>query len=111
MKKAVLIIWRQSVTCFGWALLYLALSGGSNLAGEVNSFKLAGLKLLPKPWDKAGNFAKLEQFAQRAATAVADFIVTSEGYLEGYGANRKLSPPPTRECYLEVAESMDGPWI
>jgi predicted amidohydrolase len=111
MTKSIPIDWRQTVFCFGWALLCVVLTGSFTLATEVKSFNLAALKLLPKPWDKAGNFAKLELYARRAAAAGADFIVTPEGYLEGYAVNRKLSPPPTRERYLEVAEPMDGPWI
>jgi hypothetical protein len=43
-----------------WFLPQFILSGASVLAGEVKAFTLAGLKLLPTPWDRAANFAKLE---------------------------------------------------
>jgi predicted amidohydrolase len=72
---------------------------------------MAGLKLLPARWDKAANFAKLDDYARRAVAAGAEFVVTPEGYLEGYVGNFKMNPDLTREKYLAVAEPLDGPWM
>jgi predicted amidohydrolase len=94
-----------------WVQLELLLGSALLLASDVKSFNLAGLKLLPKPWDKAANFAKLDQYARKAAASGADFIVTPEGYLEGYVGNDKLTPSLTLDRYREVAEPADGPWI
>jgi hypothetical protein len=66
---------------FCWVQLQLVLASALFLAGEVKSFNLAGLKLLPTPWDRAANFAKLEKYDRKASAAGADFIVTPEGYL------------------------------
>ncbi|NWG12033.1 MAG: carbon-nitrogen hydrolase family protein [Acidobacteria bacterium] len=78
---------------------------------ESAGFTLAGLKLLPARWDKAANFAKLDAVTRRAVSAGAEFIVTPEGYLEGYVGNAKMNPGLTRERYLDVAEPLDGPWM
>jgi len=95
---------------YSWLLL--AIVWGSALAAdEVKSFNLAGLKLLPTPWDRAANFAKLERYARKAKAAGADFIVTPEGYLEGYVGNDKMTPSLTLDRYRDVAEPVDGKWI
>jgi predicted amidohydrolase len=73
------------------------------------SFTLAGLKVKPEPWDKAGNFEKLERFATRAAGVGAEVVVTPEGFLEGYVWNDDNPQVFSREKYLEVGESVDGP--
>jgi len=88
--------------------LQLVLGCAFVFAGEVKSFNLAGLKLIPKPWDRAANFAKLEHYARKAAAAGADFIVTPEGYLEGYVGNDKLTPSLTLDRYHEIAEPVDA---
>jgi hypothetical protein len=74
--------WKRWIARFCWVQLQLVLGSAFVLADEVKSFNLAGLKLIPIPWDKAANFAKLEHYARKAAAAGADFIVTPEGYLE-----------------------------
>lgn len=78
---------------------------------ETITFRLAGLKLLPTQWDKAANFAKLEKWTRKAVAAGADFVVTPEGYLEGYVGNSKIGKGLTRERYFEIAEPLDGPWM
>jgi predicted amidohydrolase len=75
------------------------------------TFMFAGLKLLPAKYDKAANFARLDAAARKAAAAGAEFIVTPEGYLEGYVGNTKMNPELTREKYLAIAETADGPWM
>ena len=78
--------WRLLATRFCGVLLQLVLGCSIVLAGEVKSFNLAGLKLLPTPWDRAANFAKLERYTRKAAAAGADFIVTPEAILRGTSA-------------------------
>src|SRR5262245_43001475 len=98
-------MWRTRLCC---APLQLVLGTALLLSGEMKSFNLAGLKLLPTPWDKAANFNKLENYARKAAAAGADFIVTPEGYLEGYVGNDKMNPSLSPERYREIAEPADG---
>jgi predicted amidohydrolase len=89
----------------------VTLSAGITRPAEPVSFMFAGLKLLPARWDKAANFSKLDTVARRAAAAGAEFIMTPEGYLEGYVGNAKMNPELTREKYLTAAEPLDGPWM
>jgi len=84
-------------------------------AGEVEParppFLVAGLKLIPKPGDKAGNYVKFERVAHEAAAAGAKILVTSECYLDGYLGNTRRNPGATRAMLLEVAETVDGPHV
>jgi predicted amidohydrolase len=100
-------VWRALVGLAGLAIL----CSEAARPAEPRSFVLAGLKLLPARGDKAANFAKLENYARRAVAAGAEFIVTPEGYLEGYIGNTKMNPDLTREKYLAAAEPLDGPWM
>jgi predicted amidohydrolase len=72
------------------------------------SFNLAGLRVLPTPWDKSGNFHKLDQFARRAARDGADVVVTPEGFLEGYVWNDDNPKNFSREQYFKIGETTDG---
>ena len=72
---------------------------------------LAGLKVLPTPWDKDGNFGKLDRFARLAAADGAHVVVTPEGFLEGYVWNDDNPKDFSRERYFEAGESIDGPLL
>lgn len=72
---------------------------------------MAGLCVTPKPWDKQGNFAKLELFAKKAAADGAQLVVTPEGFLEGYLWQDDDPQEFTREQYLEVGESIEGDFV
>ncbi len=111
MKDEPAEYWRIWTRRLCWVQLQFVFAGALFLAGEVKSFNLAGLKLLPTPWDRAANFAKLEHYARKAAAVGADFIVTPEGYLEGYVGNDKMNPSLTLDRYRDVAEPVDGQWI
>jgi predicted amidohydrolase len=76
--------------------------------GEA-SLALAGLRVLPTPWDKQGNFALLERFARQAAADGAQLVVTPEGFLEGYVWNDDNPQDFSREKYFDVGEPFDGP--
>lgn len=74
-------------------------------------YTVASLKLIPKPGDKAANFARFEQYARQAAAAGAQLIVTSECYLDGYLGHKKMHPEMTLEKLAAIAESTDGPYV
>jgi predicted amidohydrolase len=72
---------------------------------------VAGLCVTPRPWDKQGNFAKLELFVKKAAVDGAQLVVTPEGFLEGYLWQDDDPQEFTREEYLGVGESVDGEFV
>jgi predicted amidohydrolase len=74
-------------------------------------FTVACLKLIPKPGDKAGNYARFERFAREAAAGGAQLIVTSECYLDGYLGHKKMHPEMTLEKLLAASETVDGPYL
>ncbi|MGB7050272.1 MAG: carbon-nitrogen hydrolase family protein [Acidimicrobiales bacterium] len=74
-----------------------------------SSFTLAGLKVIPKAWDKQGNFDKLEHFARRAAGEGAQVVVTPEGFLEGYVWHDDNPKDFSRAQYFDAGETIDGP--
>ena len=88
--------------------VFVVLSLGLLSAGDV-TFTIAGLRMMPQPWDKAANLVKLDRYAREAAGKGADLAFTPEGFLEGYVANSKVNHGVTREQYLAVGEPIDGP--
>jgi predicted amidohydrolase len=91
-------------------LCFPIMSEQRNNIGTI-SFNLAGLKLIPTPWDKQANFEKLERWTRKAASDGADFVVTPEGYLDGYTVNAKLRKDSTMEKVRAIAEPVDGPLL
>jgi predicted amidohydrolase len=87
------------------------LSASLAMGAEPVSFIVAGLQLVPEPWDKAANLAKLESYARRAAAQGAQVILTPEGFLEGYVGNRNRTKNLTWEKYRRAGESLDGPLL
>jgi len=82
-----------------------------NRVGEGTPFVLAGLAVTPTPWDRDGNFEKLELFATKAAAEGAEVVVTPEGFLEGYLWNDDFPQHFSRDEYLAVGETLDGPLL
>lgn len=76
-------------------------------AGDL-TLTVAGLRIMPQPWDKAANLNKLERYAREAAAKGAELAFTPEGFLEGYVANVKVHPGVTAEKYLAIGEPIDG---
>lgn len=66
---------------------------------------------MPMRWDKQSNFAKLDKFARQAASHGAQFVVTPEGFLEGYVGNEKANRDLTRERYFDIGEPVNGPYL
>ncbi len=93
-------------------LLFLALVAAAlaAVAARAAPITVASLKLIPKPGDKAGNYARFEQFAREAAGGGAKLIVTSECYLDGYLGHKKMHPEMTFEKLASFAETVDGPY-
>ena len=92
-------------------VLALCLCSTLTLRAADSSFVVATLKVMPVTGDKAANYALFEKLARRAAGAGADFIVTPEGYLDGYLGSPKIAPGITHEKLLASADPIDGPWL
>lgn len=75
------------------------------------AFTVAGLRVAPKAWDKAHNFALLDKYARDASRQGASLVVTCEGFLDGYVSNPHYAPTVTSEKLLEISEPLDGPWL
>ena len=75
------------------------------------SFVVAGLSVMPEPWDKEANYRKLERYTREAAGRGAQVVISPEGFLEGYVGNEKRTPGLTRERYLAAGERIDGPLL
>src|SRR5437867_9880726 len=84
------------------------LLAGAATAGNL-SFTIAGMRVTPERWNKQANLAKIERYAREAAAAGAALVVTPEGFLEGYVGNDHANKDLTREKYLAVGETIDGP--
>ncbi len=89
------------------ALLCAGLAG----AADPVSFTIAGLQMMPEPWNKEANYAKLERYARQAAAQGAQVVVTPEGFLEGYVGNRGRTKDLTWERYAAAGERLDGPLL
>jgi predicted amidohydrolase len=87
----------------------LALAAGLHAAPI--SFTVAGLRVTPERWDKEANFAKLVKYAHEAKARGATFVITPEGFLEGYVANTHANPDTTEQRYRGIGEGIDGPLI
>lgn len=94
------------------ALLFAAAtSAGTAADGESPSFLVAAMRVEPTMWDKEANFQLLEKYARIAAGHGAQLFVTGECFLDGYTGNRKRNPRMSREEYLAVGETIDGPLL
>ena len=89
-----------------FAIIFLGVI--SAWAGDV-TLTIAGLRIMPQPWDKAANLAKLDRYAREAAAKGAELAFTPEGFLEGYVGNSKANRGVTREQYFAIGETIDGP--
>ena len=90
--------------------LALALLAACLQAAPI-SFTVAGLRVTPERWDKEANFAKLARYAREAKARGAAFVITPEGFLEGYVGNTHANPETTEARYRAAGEGIDGPLI
>jgi predicted amidohydrolase len=81
------------------------------LAVDPVSFTIAGLQMMPEPWNKQANYAKLERYARQSAAQGAQVVLTPEGFLEGYVGNRGRTRDLTWERYQTAGERLDGPLL
>jgi predicted amidohydrolase len=86
-------------------------SAAESSTKRERDFLVAGLRVTPKTWDKAHNFALLEKYARDAARQGASLVVTCEGFLDGYASNPSYAPDVTHQRLLDVSEPLDGPWL
>ena len=75
------------------------------------AIKAAAISLKPRPWDKAYNADKLEQYFRQAARTKAELLVATEGMLDGYVTKQVIFDPTLAPRMLELAEPIDGPYI
>src|SRR4051812_12392526 len=99
----------MSLRFFARVLLLLS-SSFAALAAD-HSFVVASLKVMPVTGDKPANYALFEKLARRAAAAGADFVVTPEGYLDGYLGSPQIAAGITHEKLLAAADPIDGEWL
>ncbi len=95
------------------SILCLVMAAAST-AAEIreSAFVIAGLRMLPERWNKQANFDKIERFAREAAGRGAQLVITPESFLDGYVANSGQNTPfHSREKYLAVGETIDGPYL
>ncbi len=93
-----------------WAIGLFAAAAQAAAAAEPD-FVVAAMRVQPKPWDKAHNFALLEHYAKEAVAQKASLVVTCEGFLDGYTSNPHFVPDLTHEKFVENCEPLDGPWL
>lgn len=82
-----------------------------NTPEQPQKFLVAAMRVMPQRFEKEYNFELLRRFATEAAQKRAKLVVTCEGFLDGYTSNTKFTPGLTREKYLEIGETLDGPYM
>lgn len=73
--------------------------------------KVAAISLKPRKWDKPYNADKLEAFFRRAARHTPQFIVATEGVLEGYVVIQAIDDAQKAAAMVDIAEPIDGPYV
>ena len=84
----------------------------------MNNIRVASTSVLPKKWDKAQNWVRIENLVRRAVTeGDAEVVVTPEGALDGYvinEVNAEKDPQKKKELiekFISLAEPSDGPYL
>ena len=83
-----------------------------------NRIRIASAAIIPKKWDKATNWTRIEKAVLEAAqNGDADVIITPEGVLEGYVIN-EVNEVKNRDDkkeiisrFIALAEPLDGEYI
>lgn len=75
------------------------------------SVKAVAISIKPKKWDKIYNADKLERLFEEAARQNPQLMLAPEGVLEGYVVMDVIEGRRTAEEMLDIAESVDGPYI
>jgi predicted amidohydrolase len=90
---------------------FAILAGSLTALATPEPFIVAGLKIVPALGDKDANFAKMERHARLAAANGAKFIITCEGFLDGYYGNLRRRPNAREVLLGGLAETVDGPYV
>lgn len=84
----------------------------------INRIRVASASVLPKKWDKATNWERIERLVRKAAIeGDAQVVVTPEGALEGYVINEVNAEKDAEkkdelvEKFIELAEPLNGEYI
>lgn len=85
---------------------------------SINRIRVASASVLPKKWDKATNWERIERLVRKAAIeGDAQVVVTPEGALEGYVINEVNAEKDAEkkdelvEKFIELAEPLNGEYI
>lgn len=110
-------------------VLLLSLAFGTSGFGQTVNFskyteqtitrvRVASVSVLPKKWDKAENWNRIERLVRKAATeGDAKVIVTPEGALDGYVINEVNAEKDEKqrsaliEKFIQLAEPIDGTYM
>jgi predicted amidohydrolase len=85
---------------------------------SMTNIRVASASVLPKKWDKAQNWERIERLVRRAVTeGDAKVVVTPEGALDGYVINEVNAEKDSQkrkeliEKFISLAEPSDGPYL
>ena len=85
---------------------------------SITNIRVASASVLPKKWDKAQNWERIERLVRKATTeGDAKVVVTPEGALDGYvinEVNAEKDPQKRKELiekFISLAEPADGPYL
>lgn len=89
-----------------------------NTGQSITKIRVASASVLPKKWDKAQNWERIERLVRRAVKEDdAKVVVTPEGALDGYvinEVNAEKDPQKRKELidkFISLAEPVDGPYL
>ncbi len=88
-----------------------------NSEQTISHIRIASASVVPKKWDKAANWKRIEHLVKEAALeGDAKVVVTPEGALDGYvinevNATSGKSKEALIEKFIQLAEPLDGPYI
>lgn len=84
----------------------------------VNRIRIASVSVLPKKWDKATNWERIDRMVRKAASeGDAQVVITPEGVLEGYVINEVNAEKDLEkkkaliDQFIELAEPIDGAYM
>jgi len=89
----------------------------ANTEQSIKNIRIASASVIPKKWDKAANWIRIEKLVREAAMqGDAKVVVTPEGALDGYvinivNAEEGQKKAELVEKFLELAEPLDGQYI
>lgn len=89
----------------------------ANTEQSIKSIRIASASVIPKKWDKAANWIRIERLVREAALeGDANVVVTPEGALDGYVINEvNAATGKAKEAlverFIKLAEPLDGPYI